>query len=268
MQKQHKIYSSLILSLTLVALTAFPMCGIHITRTAYLESDPHIRDIDEDGYELLSDFGDLDSMQVAQDPSMLRLQEIMQIERQKIPAANRVQQEENVPEPVRVSNALVEAQHVNLADLRTESPRTVAVRKQPAMSKKHFKRPPVLQFAPLFDKAVDLYYKQHYVEAIEQFRALLEFNAAHPLANQCQYWIGEAYFAMGAYYAAVVEYEKVALFPHSPKSSDARLMIGIALFRVGENSLAERELEGLLADNEKQSVQITAQRYLRKISQA
>ncbi|KAA3661695.1 MAG: hypothetical protein DWQ10_04015 [Calditrichaeota bacterium] len=267
MKRQQKLYNRLLLSLALIALTAFPMCGLHLSRTSYFTEDQQKHD-DDDGYIMFSEMDDIDSMQVAENVSMQRLREIMEVERQKTPRQAYVVQKKKPSTVNRVGNTLVDAQHTKLSTVKMDDVSAIAVRKKPVKGKRQYKRPPVLEFAPLYKKAVDLYYSQHYVEAIETFRTLLEFNSAHPLANQCQHWIGEAYFAMGAFYAAVVEYEKVALFPHAVKSAEARLMIGIALFRVGENNLAEQELEGILASNEKMSVQITAQRYLRKISQA
>ncbi len=275
MTASQKKITGLLMSLSLMALTIFPRCSMHLTRKAYFSEDMAKKSVDSQDFYQFSEMVAHDEDTADNLSNIARLSKIMQKEMLQTAqlAGDR-------------SLASVDYLSVNNGTLRRINPANKfkpAARKQAKLKnnenrasrklrvKKTFrraKRPPVLQFDPLYKKAVALYYRQHYSEAIKILRSLLQFNQRHPLAGQAQHWIGDAYFAMGAYWQAVVEYEKVAMFPRTPKAGEARLMVGIALFRAGKNVLAGDEFMRVLETKERQSVLATAQRYLRKIDRA
>ncbi|KAA3663485.1 MAG: outer membrane protein assembly factor BamD, partial [Calditrichaeota bacterium] len=92
-----------------------------------------------------------------------------------------------------------------------------------------------------YDQARNTMIDRNYSSAISQFRVMLVDNNTGNLADNCQYWIGEAYFAQGEYVKAIVEFEKVNAYPKSNKSVDAQLMLGIALMKIGQQDQAQRE---------------------------
>lgn len=251
------------------------MCGLHLTRNSYLvEREKRTENQQEEAYKL-SDINDYELMPVEDNAAMSRLQEIIKNEINKTPDANtssKAVQIQGAHSTSLASSTRIVPERIkqrkSIFSATKRQKQAQQVTKSAPRKRRPFKRPPVLEFDPLYKKAVDLYYKQHYVEAIKEFRTLLQFNQQHPLASQCQHWIGDAYFAMGAYFEAVIEYEKVAMFPGSSKAPEAMLMVGISLFRTGETSLAQQEFKRVLESQEKKSVMITAQRYLRKISRA
>jgi tol-pal system protein YbgF len=67
---------------------------------------------------------------------------------------------------------------------------------------------------------------KNYQGAIEQFQALLSSGAAGNLADNCQYWIGESYYAMKSYPEALQAFRATMEYKRSEKLSYAQLMIG------------------------------------------
>lgn len=103
------------------------------------------------------------------------------------------------------------------------------------------------EFALYYQDALDEFYARRYDRAITKFRDLLMRSDAGDLADNCQYWIGESYYAQGKYLMAVVEFEKVYAYANSNKLSDAQLMVGIALYKMGDNQQAETQFSTLLS---------------------
>jgi tol-pal system protein YbgF len=124
------------------------------------------------------------------------------------------------------------------------------------------------EFGLAYQDALDDFQVRRYDSAINKFRDLIARNDNSSLADNCQYWIGECYFAMGKYYEAVAEFQKVYTFSRSNKSSDAQLMIGIAFMKSGEKDMARAELTMLTSFNPESDSARKAQRYLRMLDNA
>lgn len=105
---------------------------------------------------------------------------------------------------------------------------------------------PATDFALQYQDALNDVYAHRYVEAISKFQALLRQNDSDDLADNCQYWIGESYYAMGSFQLAIAEFEKVFAFEKNNKADDAQFMIGMAYLKIGESRLAQLELNNLL----------------------
>ncbi len=104
----------------------------------------------------------------------------------------------------------------------------------------------VSNYALQYQEALNEVYAHRYVEAIAKFQELLRQNDADDLSDNCQYWIGESYFALGNYQLAIAEFEKVFAFEQNNKSDDAQFMIGMAYLKMGDPLLAQLELNNLL----------------------
>ncbi len=124
------------------------------------------------------------------------------------------------------------------------------------------------EFGIAYQDALDDFYVRRFDSAIRKFRDLIATNANHPLADNCQYWIGESYFAMGRYYEAVAEFQKVYAFGKSNKTNDAQLMIGLAFLKSGEKEMARSELNMLISFNPQSESAKKAQKYLRMLASA
>jgi len=123
------------------------------------------------------------------------------------------------------------------------------------------------EFGQQYQAALDQYNAHQYSKAIAQFRTLLVRADAGELADNCQYWIGESYYALGDYYQAVAEFEKVNAYSEGNKISDAQLMVGLALMKAGETNQARSELNSLMSFYQNAPAAQKAQRYLGLLGQ-
>ena len=124
------------------------------------------------------------------------------------------------------------------------------------------------EFGLAYQDALDDFNVRRFDSAIRKFRELIATNSNHPLADNCQYWIGETYYAMGRYYEAVAEFQKVYAFGKSNKTNDAQLMIGLAFLKSGEKEMARSELNMLVSFNPQSESAKKAQKYLRMLESA
>lgn len=124
------------------------------------------------------------------------------------------------------------------------------------------------EFGLAYQDALDDFNVRRFDSAIRKFRELIVTNSNHPLADNCQYWIGETYYAMGRYYEAVAEFQKVYAFGKSNKAGDAQLMIGLAFLKSGEKEMARSELNMLVSFNPRSESARKAQKYLRMLESA
>ncbi|HSE98093.1 MAG TPA: hypothetical protein VLD57_07450, partial [Blastocatellia bacterium] len=74
-----------------------------------------------------------------------------------------------------------------------------------------------------------------YNECIEILEWLLLQRPDHPLASNCQYWIGESYFGLGEYSKALAAFKQVSSHSGSPKRRDARIMMNRAYVKMKQN---------------------------------
>ncbi len=90
---------------------------------------------------------------------------------------------------------------------------------------------------------------KNYKKAVELFEAYLKKYSKSALADNAQYWKGEAYFATKDYAKAILEFEKVNKnFPKSPKRAAAILKQGYALFEMKSYQDARTFLQKIIND--------------------
>lgn len=99
-----------------------------------------------------------------------------------------------------------------------------------------------------YEKAMNLYNRHNYREALAAFNNLLAMDDKNSLADNAQYWLGECYYALGNYNQAVAEFQKVFSFTRSNKSDAALLKLGLCYIRLGDRAQARSELEQLIAN--------------------
>ncbi|MBI3651625.1 MAG: tol-pal system protein YbgF [Acidobacteria bacterium] len=99
----------------------------------------------------------------------------------------------------------------------------------------------------LFAAAYGDYSRGNYDLAISEFRQYVETYPTSEMADNAQYWIGEAWFAKGKYAEAIAEFDKViTLFAKGDKVPAARLKKGLALSEMGQKDLARLEFQALI----------------------
>ncbi len=113
-----------------------------------------------------------------------------------------------------------------------------------------------------YNAALELYRNNQYQQAIAAFDRLIQRNPNHPLADNCQYWIGECRFAQGQYYQAIAEFNKVFAHDSADKQDDAQLMLGLAYLKLGELNIARTEFDWLVSCYNSSEYLNSAHRYL------
>ena len=94
-----------------------------------------------------------------------------------------------------------------------------------------------------FAKAMNLYRKSSYSDAVLAFNQFVEQSPDHALAGSAQFYAGESYFMMGEYGLALPEFQKMlTTFPNSPRVPAAMVRVAHCHQLLGNQKQADREL--------------------------
>lgn len=94
--------------------------------------------------------------------------------------------------------------------------------------------------------ALRKYMDKRYDEAVAAFEALLAAGIPAPLDDNCHYWIGESFFGLKNYQAAIARFDEVLEFEWSNKKDDSQVMIARCYARMGETARAKTEYQKVL----------------------
>lgn len=98
----------------------------------------------------------------------------------------------------------------------------------------------------LFAAAYGDYSRGNYDLAISEFRQYVETYPTSEMADNAQYWVGEALFAKRQFEEAIAEFDKVvANYAKGDKVPAARLKKGLALLELGQPEAAKVEFQAL-----------------------
>ncbi|MCK4830000.1 tetratricopeptide repeat protein, partial [bacterium] len=100
---------------------------------------------------------------------------------------------------------------------------------------------------------------------IEKFESILITNTQHSLSDNCQYWIGESYWGLGNYQAALAAFKKVFSFEKSNKEDAAQLKIGLCYMRLNDKDKAKQELQRLIDSYPSSEFISSARRFLAQL---
>lgn len=94
--------------------------------------------------------------------------------------------------------------------------------------------------------ASDLLRIGRYEDAVAGFQAQLQQYPGGSLADNAQYWIGEAYYVTRQFDRALAEFQRVAdEYPQSPKAADALLKVGYIQYERRQFAAARQTLTDL-----------------------
>jgi tol-pal system protein YbgF len=114
------------------------------------------------------------------------------------------------------------------------------------------KLPTMTQITPgnpdqLFAAAYGDYSRGNYDLSISEFRQYVETYPSSEMADNAQYWIGEALFAKRQLNEAILEFDKVSqLFPKGDKVPGARFKKAMAYAELGQQDAARAEFTALI----------------------
>ncbi len=97
-----------------------------------------------------------------------------------------------------------------------------------------------------YESALALAKAKQYDDAIEEFKVLLSGGIDASYADNCNYWLGECYFAKRNFKTAMSYFKKVSTYKVSEKKDDAQLMIAQCYERMGNTAQAKAEYENFL----------------------
>ena len=93
--------------------------------------------------------------------------------------------------------------------------------------------------ASAYTRALSQYRNRDYSSAVATFESLLAQKIDPDLADNCHYWMGECWFAMGKYSDAIHCFEMALTFQKSEKQDDSQFMIGNCYAAMGEKTAAK-----------------------------
>ncbi len=126
----------------------------------------------------------------------------------------------------------------------------------------------------LVPQITDEEYTQKYIDALADyqnaewenslngFSFLIHVNKKHDLADNCQYWIGEIYYALINYEKSINEFRKVFSFSDTNKGDDAQFKIGLCYMNIGKIDEAIIEFKKLINSYPNSEYYVRAKNYI------
>src|SRR3989338_6449249 len=91
----------------------------------------------------------------------------------------------------------------------------------------------------LYNEAQNLFTGGKLAESVEQFAKFILYYPKHTLADNAQYWIGEAYYSEKNYQKAVSEFKRVVdNYPAGNKAPDALLKVAFSYLELNNREKA------------------------------
>ena len=120
------------------------------------------------------------------------------------------------------------------------------------------------EYEAKYIKSLAHYQNGEWNASLDGFKFLLQTDSNHDKADNCQYWIGEVYFALKDYPRSIKAFEKVFTFPGTNKSDDAQFKLGLCYVNIGKIEKAKQEFENLLEFYPNSEYYKRSQEYLQK----
>ncbi len=99
-----------------------------------------------------------------------------------------------------------------------------------------------------YNDALNNYFNSDYLEAIQEFRVLIEREPDGAYADNAQYWIGECYYSLEDFESAIAEFKKVFIFAENNKSDHALFKIAISYQKLGRYLKARENMTRFIND--------------------
>ncbi|MBI5463578.1 MAG: tetratricopeptide repeat protein [Ignavibacteriales bacterium] len=116
----------------------------------------------------------------------------------------------------------------------------------------------VSSMADEYAMGVALFRQRRYDDAQNTFRSLIERGIREDLADNCEYWIGESYYAQRDWHRATDSFLRVIAMRNSNKAPDSYLMMGKSQEQLGNLAKAKSAFETLIHEFPKSDAARTA----------
>ena len=121
------------------------------------------------------------------------------------------------------------------------------------------------EYTDKYVESLAYYQNMEWDLSLNGFNYLIKIDNKHDLADNCQYWIGEVYYARADYRRSIIEFEKVSSFLGTNKSDDAQLKLGLCYMNIGQIERAKQEFTILLELYPNSEYHQRANEYLRQL---
>ena len=118
------------------------------------------------------------------------------------------------------------------------------------------------EYRTLYNEALNLYFDRDYPASVGKFQKLLKMSQRHPLADNCQYWLGENLYSQEKYSQAIEAFKKVGPLGDGNKADAALFKIGMSHLKMEHQSLALGAFKQLEKQFPKSELLEKAQQYL------
>jgi len=120
------------------------------------------------------------------------------------------------------------------------------------------------EYKAKYIKSLSHYQNGEWNASLVGFKFLIQADSNHDYADNCQYWIGEVYYALKDFQRSIKEFEKVFTFPGTNKADDAQFKLGLCYVNIGKMDKAKHEFENLLEFYPNSEYNQRSQEYLQK----
>jgi tol-pal system protein YbgF len=154
---------------------------------------------------------------------------------------------------VKIKNQKISLYETQVAEAQNTTPQTTQRPREITEARRltdQYAANPTLQNSNVkqrYDNAINNFNSRNYRAAIIEFTELSNEFPQNKLVGNFIYWIGESYFGMKNYSAAIEAFNNVIKHKTSPKNDDALLMAGIGYVKLGDGTKAKQKFEELLS---------------------
>ena len=117
-----------------------------------------------------------------------------------------------------------------------------------------------------YARALHLFNDKRYKDSLDLLQSLIIEDSPEDLRDNIIFWIGDCYYELKKYDAALVKFYKVIEeYPHGNKVIDAKEMIGLSYYIMGENEIALKIFKELLNENPPPDIQTRVEEKIKEI---
>jgi len=120
------------------------------------------------------------------------------------------------------------------------------------------------EYTAKYIESLSYYQNAEWEKSLNGFNYLIQVDNNHDLADNCQYWIGEVYYALSDYRRSIREFKKVLSFPGTNKADDSQFKLGLCYMNLSQTDKAIQEFNKLMEYYPNSEYYKRAQNYLQQ----
>ncbi len=109
------------------------------------------------------------------------------------------------------------------------------------------------EYKKRYDEAYTRYLDGDYNKALSMFGSLIELENINDLTDNCQYWVGEIYYATRDFRNAIDAFDKVFRYEENNKNSYAQYKLGLCYLNINDKKEAVNAFQKVVDNYPKQS---------------